>query len=68
MSRERLNEEIKTRVPTEVKIAFDRLAEERHLSQAAVVREAMREYLERVGDPQLDLSLNGKRTKTEAAA
>jgi hypothetical protein len=45
MSTERFDAEIKTRVENPVKKQFQRLAKERHLDTADIVREALREYL-----------------------
>lgn len=45
MSKERLDATIKTRVPTPIKAAFDRLAAARNLDAADLQREAMREWL-----------------------
>lgn len=47
MSKEKLNSSIKTRVPTAVKKAFEKLAIERRLDAADLQREALREYLDK---------------------
>jgi hypothetical protein len=47
MSTERLNEAIKTRVPRASKRALEQIARERHLDVADIVREALREHLDR---------------------
>lgn len=58
MSKERLLAEIKTRVPIGVRDAFAKLAEERHLTPAVLVREAMRQYLERNTGPCGNVKVN----------
>lgn len=45
MKAEALGEEIKIRVPKELKDAIQKLAAVRHVKPAAVAREAFREYL-----------------------
>lgn len=45
MARETFEAEIKTRVPANVKQAFQVIADSRHLDMADIVREAFREYL-----------------------
>lgn len=51
MSTQKLEAEIKTRVPKPVKRAFEQLAKERHLDVADIAREAYREYLEKHSVP-----------------
>lgn len=50
MSAEKLTADIKTRVPTGVKLAFEQIAEGRHLDVADIAREAFREYLAKHAD------------------
>jgi len=45
MSTEPLSANIKTRVPSEVRQAFEKIARDRHLDVADIAREAFREYL-----------------------
>lgn len=45
MVTEKLDNQIKVRVPAEVKKAFEQLASMRHLDVADVVREALRDFL-----------------------
>lgn len=52
MSTERLNADVRTRVSPTVKAEFERIAEDRHLDVADIVREALREYLARHPHPQ----------------
>ena len=46
MSRPKLNEEIKTRVTRQMKLAFRRLAEARHMNESILQREAYRKFIE----------------------
>jgi hypothetical protein len=57
MSTERLEAEIKTRVPPAVKRAFEELARNRHLDVADVAREAFREFLAKNPPGQTDLPM-----------
>jgi predicted transcriptional regulator len=52
MSTEKLTAEIKTRVPKEVKKAFEKIAADRHLDVADIAREAYREYLKKQEEQQ----------------
>lgn len=47
MSTEKLEGQIKTRVPAEVKRELEDIAQNRHLDLSDIVREAFREYLEK---------------------
>ena len=49
MSKERLTEDIKIRVPPAVKATIARVADGRHLAISDIVREALREYVDRNG-------------------
>lgn len=47
MSRERLSSKVQTRVSDDSKSKLEQIANGRHLDTADVVREAIREYIER---------------------
>ncbi len=47
MSTESLNEDVKTRIPKRMKTSLEAVAKERHLKVSDIVREALREKLER---------------------
>lgn len=44
-AKEVLDAELKTRVPKALRVAFERIAESRHLKVADVLREACREFV-----------------------
>ena len=46
MGTERLNADIKTRLPRELKEVLERIAARRHLDLSDICREAFREYIE----------------------
>lgn len=47
MTTKAMKQEVKTRVPSEHREALVAIAEQRHLDLSDIIREALREYLER---------------------
>jgi len=56
MSTERLEGQVKTRVPKLTKAALEQIATERHLDVSDIVREALRQYIARNGSKQMEPS------------
>ena len=50
MSDDLLTEEVKARVPEGLKTAVAKIAKERHLKPADIIREALREYVAESGE------------------
>ena len=51
MSSDSLTEEVKARVPQELKDAVAQLAKQRHLKPADIIREALREFVDEARNP-----------------
>lgn len=67
MGTERLDAEIKTRVPSAVKARFENIAADRHLDVADIAREAFREFLARQIPPTLPGSATNGVPQSEPA-
>lgn len=62
MSTERLKEQVKVRVPRDVKRGLELIAANRHLEMSDIAREAFRQFLAKNDPAQLELeAANGKK-------